>query len=69
MNMLDKRQVLEVIESEPEYPGDAPPMLMECIRQVLALPNPEKGVLEIARLAVRQTKRCIAENVNKLKTH
>ena len=64
--LLDKQSVLKAIDEEPEYPGEAPPKLMESIRQVLALDTPEQGVLMIARLAVAQTKRCIAERINTL---
>lgn len=61
--MIEKDTVLKVIDSEEEYPGEAPPELMKCIREVLALPDPERGVLEIARMSVRQTKECLRKKV------
>lgn len=67
--LLSKKDVLWAIEVEPEYPGDSPPALMECIRKVLELSNPELGVLQIARLAVRQTKQCIADRIETLPIH
>lgn len=68
MSLLNKQEVLKAIDDEPEYPGDAPPRLMQCIRDVLALDEPEreKAVLLIARLAVKQTKQCITKRINTL---
>ena len=66
LELLDKQEVLKAIDDELEYPGEAPPNLMEFIRQVLEMEYPERGVLLIARLAVKQTKSCIAERINKL---
>jgi hypothetical protein len=65
--MLEKQAVLKAVADEPEYPG-TPPKLMEIIRKVIELKPPRQGLLLIARLAVKQTKQCIAERVNKLPT-
>ena len=68
LELLDKQEVLKAIDDEPEYPGEAPPNLMEFIRQVLEMEYPERGVLLIARLAVKQTKSCISGRIKLLKT-
>ena len=67
IELLDKQAVLKAIDDEPEYPGK-PPLLMETIRNILELDpeNHEAGILIIVRMAVNQTKGCIAKRVKGL---
>lgn len=57
--------VLQLIDDEPEYPGDAPPALMAMFAEVLRNQDADH-LLYMMRATVRQTKARIRERLEEM---
>lgn len=64
-DVIRKTDVLKAIQEEPEYPGDAPPELMQYIRKCIENKD-EFHMLHMLRMSVRQIKKCIIDRIEAL---